>query len=188
MRALPEGSGPPGRRARRIRKTSPFAVIWLIGIWLLLWGSVDPLAVVSGVVLTFALLWGTPQPAVETGLRVRPIAVVVLLAVVTVDLLISSARVGWQVVTPGLPPSEIFSVPLRVRGGLMITLVAICVTAVPGSTVIDALPDEGLLEIHVFDASAPDAERRIHNDVRRMERWITAAFGSKAERQRAREG
>lgn len=185
MRASPETSGP---RGRRIRKTSPFAVIWLIGIWLLLWGSVDPLAVVSGVVLTFALLWGTPQPAVETGLRVRPIAVLVLLGVVTLDLLVSSARVGWQVVTPGLPPSEIFAVPLRVRGGLMITLVAICVTAVPGSTVIDALPDEGLLEIHVFDASAPDAEQKIHRDVRRLERWITAAFGSKAERQRAAEG
>ena len=185
MRALLERYGP---RSRRIRATSPFAVVWLIGIWLLLWGSVDPLALVSGVLLTFALLWGTPQPAVETGLRVRPIAIVVLLAVVTRDLLVSSARVGWQVVTPGLPPSEIFSVPLRVRGGLMITLVAICVTAVPGSTVVDALPEEGLLEIHVFDASAPDAEQKIRDDVRRLERWVTAAFGSKAERRLVREG
>jgi multicomponent Na+:H+ antiporter subunit E len=180
--------GLSGPRGLRNRKTNPFAVVWLIGIWLLLLGSVDPLALVSGVVLTFALLWGTPQAAVETGLRVRPIPMLCLIAIVTRDLLVSSARVAWQVMTPRLPPSEIFMVPLRVRGGLMITLVAISVSAVPGSTVIDTLPDEGLIEIHVFDASAPDAEQKIRNDVRRLERWITAAFGSKAERRRAREG
>lgn len=178
----------PGSRGQNGRKTSPFAVVWLIGIWVLLWGNVDPLVLVSGVLLAFALLWGTPAPAVETGLRVRPIYMLGLLAIVSGDLLVSSSRVAWLVVTPKLPPSDIFMVPLRVRGGLMITLVAICVSAVPGSTVVDTLPDEGLLEIHVLDASAPDAEQKIRNDVRRLERWITAAFGSAAERRRAREG
>jgi multicomponent Na+:H+ antiporter subunit E len=79
-------------------------------------------------------------------------------------------------------------VPIRVRGGLLITTVAIAVSAVPGSTVVDAHPDRGTLEIHVFDASAPDAEGNLRRDVRRLERWIAAAFGSKAERQRVREG
>jgi multicomponent Na+:H+ antiporter subunit E len=177
-----------GRRGLGRQTTSPVAVLWLAGVWLLLWGSVSPLAIVSGLLLACALLWGTPQPAVELGLRFRPLAVVPLVCLVTVDLLISSSRVAWQVVTPGLPPSEIYRVPMRVRGGLMITLVAIAVSAVPGSTVVDTFPEEGLIEIHVFDASAPDAERRIRDDVRRLERWITAAFGSEAERRRVREG
>jgi multicomponent Na+:H+ antiporter subunit E len=170
------------------RASSPAAVFWLLGVWLLLWGSVSPLAIVSGLVIAVGLLWATPQPPVELGLRFRPIAVLVLASTLTLDLVVSSCRVAWHVLTPRLPESGVFDVPLRVRGGLMITLVAISVTAVPGSTVLDVYPDEGLLEIHVLDASAPDAEEKIRRDVRVLERRITAAFGSRAERQRVSEG
>lgn len=170
------------------RASSPVAVLWLVGVWLLLWGSVSPLAIVSGLLIAAGLLWGTPQPPVEIGLRFRPLAVLRLLVLVTLDLFVSSCRVAWQVMTPRLPESAIYAVPLRVRGGLMITMVAIAVSAVPGSTVVDARPERGVLEIHVFDASAPDAEENLRRDVRRLERWITAAFGSQAERRRVREG
>ena len=166
------------------RASSPVAVVWLFGIWLLLWGSVSPLAIVSGVVVAFGLLLATPQPPVELGLRFRPLAVLALLFAVTLDLVVSSGRVAWHVLTPKLPEPGIFDVPLRVRGGLMITLVAIAVTAVPGSTVIDVYPERGFLEIHVLDASAPGAEEKLRRDVRLLERRITAAFGSRAERQR----
>jgi len=168
--------------------TSPIAVLWLLGVWLLLWGSVSPLAIVSGLVIAIGLLWATPQSAVELGLRFRPLAVLSLLFLVTLDLFWSSCRVAWHALTPNLPESGIFDVPLRVRGGLMITLVAIAVTAVPGSTVVDTRPEEGVLEIHLLDASAPDAEETIRRDVRLLEQRITAAFGSKAERRRMLEG
>ena len=170
------------------RATSPVAVLWLLGLWLLLWGSVSPLAIVSGLLIAVGLLWGTPQPPVQIGLRFRPVAVLRLLVLVTLDLFISSCRVAWQVMTPRLPPAAIFDVPVRVRSGLLITMVAIAVSAVPGSTVVDTRPEDGVIEIHVFDASAPDAEEALRRDVRRLERWIAAAFGSKAELQRVREG
>ena len=175
-------------RGMSARATSPVAVVWLLGIWLLLWGSVSPLTVVSGLVISVALLWATPQPAVELGLRFRPLAVISLLFFVTLDLFVSSCRVAWHILTPNLPPSGIYDVPLRVRGGLMITLVAIAVTAVPGSTVVDARPEDGVLEIHVLDASSPEAEQNIRRDVRLLEQRITAAFGSRAERRRVMEG
>jgi multicomponent Na+:H+ antiporter subunit E len=167
--------------------TSPVAVVWLLGVWLLLWGSVSPLAIVSGLVIAIGLLWATPQPAVEIGLRFRPLAAVSLLLYLTLDLFVSSSRVAWHILTPHLPESAIYDVPLRVRGGLMITMVAVAVTAVPGSTVIDARPEGGMLQIHVFDASSPDAEENIRRDVRLLERRITAAFGSRAERRRVLE-
>lgn len=170
------------------RATSPVTVLWLLGLWLLLWGSVSPLAIVSGLLIAVGLLWGTPQPPVQIGLRFRPVAVLRLLVLVTLDLFISSCRVAWQVMTPRLPPAAIFDVPVRVRSGLLITMVAIAVSAVPGSTVVDTRPEDGVIEIHVFDASAPDAEEALRRDVRRLERWIAAAFGSKAELQRVREG
>jgi multicomponent Na+:H+ antiporter subunit E len=174
-------------RGLSVRTTSPLAVVWLLGVWLLLWGSVSPLAIVSGLLIGFGLLWATPQPAVEIGLRFRPLAAVSLLLFVTLDLVISSCRVSWHILTPTLPESAIFNVPLRVRGGLMITMVAVAVTAVPGSTVIDARPEDGMLEIHVFDASSPEAERNTCRDVQLLERRITAAFGSRAERRRVLE-
>jgi multicomponent Na+:H+ antiporter subunit E len=177
-----------GLRGLGTRMNSPVSLFWLLGIWLLLWGSVSPLAIVSGLVIALGLLWATPQPAVEIGLRFRPLAAARLLFFVTIDLFVSSCRVSWHVLTPRLPESAIFDVPLRVRGGLMITLVAIAVTAVPGSTVIDVRSDDGVLEIHVFDASSPDAEENIRRDVRLLERRITAAFGSRAERERVLQG
>ncbi|HWG28678.1 Na+/H+ antiporter subunit E [Actinospica sp.] len=170
------------------RATSPIAVVWLLGVWLLLWGSVSPLAIGSGLLIAVGLLWFTPQPAVEIGLRFRPLAALSLLLFVTLDLFISSCRVAWHVLTPRLPESAIYDVPLRVRGGLMISMVAVAVTAVPGSTVVDARPEDGVLEIHVFDASSPEAEHNLRRDVRLLELRITAAFGSRAERQRVLEG
>jgi multicomponent Na+:H+ antiporter subunit E len=161
--------------------------VWLLAVWLLLWGSISPLAVGSGLLVAIGLLWATPQPAVEIGLCFRPLAAVSLMFFITVDLFVSSCRVAWQILTPRLPESAIYEVPLRVRGGLMITMVAIAVTAVPGSTVIDTRPEEGILVIHVLDASSPDAEEKIRRDVRVLERRITAAFGSLAERLRVLE-
>jgi len=166
-----------GLRGLSSRASSPVALLWLLAVWLLLWGSVSPLAIVSGLVIGVGLLWATPQPAVEIGLRFRPLAVTRLLFFVTLDLFLSSCRVAWHVLTPRLPESAIYDVPLRVRGGLMITLVSIAVTAIPGSTVIDVHPEEGVLEIHVLDASSPDAEENIRRDVRLLERRIIAAFG-----------
>lgn len=174
-------------RSLSARATSPVAVAWLLAVWLLLWGSISPLAIVSGLLIAVALLWFTPQPAVEIGLRFRPLAALSLLLWVSLDLVVSSCRVAWHVLTPRLPESAIFDVPLRVRGGLMITMVAVAVTAVPGSTVVDARPEDGVLEIHVFDASSPDAEENIRRHVRLLERRITAAFGSRAERGRVLE-
>jgi multicomponent Na+:H+ antiporter subunit E len=174
-------------RSLSARATNPVAVAWLLAVWLLLWGSISPLAIVSGLLIAVALLWFTPQPAVEIGLRFRPLAALSLLLWVSLDLVVSSCRVAWHVLTPRLPESAIFDVPLRVRGGLMITMVAVAVTAVPGSTVVDARPEDGVLEIHVFDASSPDTEENIRRHVRLLERRITAAFGSRAERGRVLE-
>jgi multicomponent Na+:H+ antiporter subunit E len=162
--------------------------VWLLAVWLLLWGSVSPLAIVSGLIIGIGLLWATPQPAVEIGLRIRPLATLSVLFYVTVDLVLSSCRVAWHILTPRLPDSAIYDVPLRVRGGLMITMVSVAVTAIPGSTVVDVRPDDYVLEVHLFDASSPEAEENIRREVRLLERRITAAFGSRAERQRVLEG
>lgn len=172
--------------SRLRRRMNPGAVLWLLGVWLLLWGSISPLAIVSGLVIALLLLIGTPQPPVEIGLRFRPLRVLSLLLFVTTDLVAASVRVTAQVLRPGPPQPAIFEVPLRVRGGLMITMVAVALSAVPGSTVIDVRPQRRILEIHVLDASSPDAEQRVIRQVRDLERRITAAFGPKAERERVR--
>lgn len=164
------------------------ALLWLTGIWLLLWGSISPLAIVSGLVVAVLLLVATPQPSVEIGLRFRPLRVLGLILFVTFDLVVASFRVTVQVLRPRSPESAIFEVPLRVRGGLLITMVAVAVSAVPGSTVLDVRPQRRILEIHVLDASGPDAERHVRRDVRTLERRIAAAFGSRDERRRVAEG
>lgn len=173
-------------RVLRRRRVNPGAVLWLLGVWLLLWGSISPLAIVSGLVIALVLLIGTPQPPVEIGLRFRPLRVLSLLIFVSADLVAASLRVTAQILRPARPQPAIFEVPLRVHGGLMITMVAVALSAVPGSTVIDVRPQRRILEIHILDASAPDAEQTVIREVRNLERRITAAFGPKAERERVR--
>jgi multicomponent Na+:H+ antiporter subunit E len=76
------------------------------------------------------------------------------------ELVVSSFRVAWEVVTartyskPG-----IIAVPLDVRSDVGITLLANLVSLTPGSLSLEVSPDHRVLYVHVMFIGDADTER-----------------------------
>lgn len=132
----------------------PFLAMGLVVMWLLLNGfSLGHLVLGSGV----ALLAGWSLGALEP-LRVRlrnPGAMLRLAGLVAGDILRSNLAVARQIVTGGRGGQRraVFAeIPLRLRDPLPLTVLAIIVTATPGTAWLEHDPDSGILLLHVFDA------------------------------------
>lgn len=129
----------------------PLLVLGLVVMWLLLNGfSLGHL--VLG--LAVALVAGWALGAVEPG-RVRlrnPGAMLRLSGLVAADILRSNLAVARQIVTRGPRQAVFAEIPLRLQDPLPLAVLAIIVTATPGTAWLDHDPDRGLLLLHVFDA------------------------------------
>ena len=84
-----------------------------------------------------------------------------LFAVFCWELVISSLRVAWDVVTPAANRRPgIVAVPLNAKTDWEITLLANLVTLTPGSLSLDVSPDRSTLYVHAMFAEDPDEVRR----------------------------
>lgn len=92
------------------------------------------------------------------------------------ELLISSLRVAYDVLTPTLHMRPaIIAVPLDLRSDLEITLLAHLVSLTPGSLSLDVSPDCRTLYVHVmFVGDDVDAARR--EIKQKFERRVAALF------------
>ncbi len=91
----------------------------------------------------------------------------------SVDLVTSSVRVAYDVLTPtqqALP--RLVRVPLRLRDPRGVTLLANGISLTPGTLSLDT--DDGGLWIHAMYAHDVD---RVTADVRRLEEHVAAALG-----------
>jgi multicomponent Na+:H+ antiporter subunit E len=156
-------------------------VAWLTVVWVFLWGRVDPAVVLSGALLGVVACVLAPLPALADPLRVRPGPLLSLLGYLSWDLLRSSVQVTWQIVRPSAPRPAVLAVGLRCRGDVMTAMTAIAVSAVPGTTVIDVRREDSTMLIHVLDAADAGELDAIREDVRRLERLIVRAFGTREQ-------
>jgi multicomponent Na+:H+ antiporter subunit E len=93
------------------------------------------------------------------GLRIVPLLHFVWL--VAVDLVVSTAHVAWEILTPTDYTDEAIiavDTPVESRSHLLMLVVAITVT--PGTAVIDSDVDTGRLYLHVLHAEKSDEIRR----------------------------
>lgn len=167
------------------RPVPPGAVAWLTVIWLLLWGEPTVGNVLAGLLAGTAVVWLLPLPALDSGVRVHPVAAAAFLARFAWDLLFSSLRVAWWALRPGAPPVHVVEVRLRTSSHVMTVLVIIALSALPGSLVLEAdFPDRRLV-LHVLGITG-DVRAAVRADVTRLEGAIVAAFGTAADREELR--
>jgi multicomponent Na+:H+ antiporter subunit E len=139
-------------------------VTLLVAAWCALWGSVSVANVLSGTLVAVAatLLAGFDREA--GGLRVLPLLHFVW--VVIVDLVVSTAYVAWEILTPTDHTDEAIiavDTPIGSRSHLLMLVVAITVT--PGTAVIDSDADTGRLYLHLLHA---DKASEIEQHVRQL--------------------
>lgn len=157
------------------------AMVALILVWSLLWGSFSVGNLLTGALVATLVLVFFPLPPVTFAGRVRPWWVLVFLARFLVDLVVASVQVASLAFRPGKPASAIVAVRLRVHSDLNLTLVAEFVSLVPGSLIVEADRANGVLYIHLLGVTGPQRLERFRREVLELETRLVRAIGSRAE-------
>ena len=165
----------------QIWRQLPFFV-WLIALWMLLWGQFTVLAFVTGVIAAIAVTRVFRLPPVELSGRVNLWYGAVFVLTFLGAVIRGSLIVAWQVLDFARQPgTAIIAVPLRIDDDLIMTHTAVTASLIPGSLIVDADRDRRVLYLHVIgvrDAADVEAQRA---SVLRWERRIVMAVGSRAQ-------
>lgn len=123
----------------------------LVGAWCALWGAVSVANVISGAfVAVVATLVAGIDPGAH-GVRVVPLLHFVWL--VAVDLVVSTASVAWEILTPTDYTDEaIIAVDTEVGARSHLLMLVVAITVTPGTAVVDTDADTGRLYLHLLHA------------------------------------
>jgi len=167
--------------ATRLRHQVPL-IVWLVLVWMLLWGTWSWANLLSGLLVALGVLVLLPLPHVVGGMRVRPLPLLVFLGHFVVDLFSSGAEVAWQALRPGgVGRTAIVQVRLRSDSDLLLTMVAEATSLVPGSLVLDLDREQRVMTLHLLPVrDLTDVERKKAN-VLVVERRLVRALGSPAD-------
>lgn len=137
-----------------------FAVNLLLAlVWTALTDSFTLQGVLSGYLIGLLALWFAQPLYGPAGVYfVRTVRIAQLAAFFIYDLLVSSLRVAWDVITPqDLSNPAILEMPLDVESDLEILLVTNLISLTPGTLSLDVSPDRKTLYVHAMFADDPDA-------------------------------
>lgn len=159
----------------------PF-LLWLVLLWMLLWGQFTVLAVVTGIAVAFFVTRVFRLPTIELSGRINLWWAALLLVQFLGALVMGSLLVSAQVFDPRRDPkAAIIAVPLRYADDLVLTHVAVISSLVPGSLVLEAERDTRTLYLHVIGVRSLEAVERQREQVLRWERRVVRAIGSPAQ-------
>jgi multicomponent Na+:H+ antiporter subunit E len=172
---------PPERLVHQLRHQLPL-LVWLVLVWMLLWGTWSWANLISGTVLALVVTVLLPLPPVVGGTHLHPFGLLVFVGYFFVDLVRSAALVAWQTMRPGgIGHSAIIQVQMRTDSDLLLTIVAESLTLVPGSVVIDMDRERRTLSLHILHVrDHADVERRRAAVLAEEER-VVRALGSPDE-------
>ena len=128
-------------RWREIGVQLPF-LLWLVVLWMLLWGQVTVLAAVTGVVVALIVTRVFRLPTIELSGRINLLWTAVLGVQFLAAVVHGSLSVAAQVLNPRRAPrSAIIAVPLRYADDLIMTHVAVTSSLIPGSLGVEGERD-----------------------------------------------
>ena len=144
--------------AARLRRQLTFrravSVVALTAAWCALWGSPSAANILSGLVVSAAATT-LGMPARRGGVRLVPLAKLIWL--VAVDLVISTAVVVREVLTPtDFTDEAIIAIPIPPAGRVHLFLSYVAITITPGTAVVAAEADASVMYLHVLHADRRD--------------------------------
>lgn len=150
--------------------------VTLAVVWAALWADFSLLQLAVGFVAGFGGLWlAQPLFTEPSSYFLRAWRVVRLVVYFLYELLASSVRVAWDVVTPRHRSNPaIIRMPLDAKSDLEILLVTNLISLTPGTLSLDVTPDRSCLIVHAMFADDPDA--LIDELKNGMERMVLEVF------------
>ncbi|EIC06402.1 cation antiporter [Microbacterium laevaniformans OR221] len=172
---------PTSSVAAAVWRQLPFFV-WLVALWMLLWGQFSVLAAVTGVIVAVVVTRVFRLPAVELSGRVNLWYGLVFVVMFFLALIRGSLLVAWQTLNPRrYPGTAVIAVPLRTDDDLIMAHVGVTASLIPGSLIVDVDRDRRILFLHVLGVSS---DRDVENQRRAVQGWesrIVRAVGSRAQ-------
>ncbi len=154
----------------------PVLSLVLLVTWLLVTNSIAPGTIVMGAIVGVVIPLLTHR-FWEIGARVRnPVALLGYVGVVMVDIIRANFVVARQVLGPNrVLHSQIFELPLDLRGRLPISVLAATITLTPGTVSCRISPDQTCIWVHALHSG--DLQAEIDEIKRRYERRLMRVFG-----------
>lgn len=176
-----------GEVRRRLWQQLPL-LVGLVLLWMVLWNQFTVLSLVTGVVVAVIVTRVFYLPPVELPGRINPWYMLVFLAHFFLDVALASFQVAFQALSPRpIPRSSVIGIQLRTRSDLIMTLDAIAMSLVPGSLVVEADRERGILYLHTFATRTKDDVEAMRRKVLVVEARIVRAIGSREDLARIRE-
>lgn len=127
-------------------------------VWFLLIGDQSMVSLVAGFLIAFVVLWiAKPMFDTQTTYFGRLFRVIRLINFFLYELVMSSIRVAWDVLTPThLSRPAIIEMPLDVDTDMEIFLVANLISLTPGTLTLDVDRKRHCLIIHAMFADDPE--------------------------------
>ncbi|MBB3665315.1 multicomponent Na+:H+ antiporter subunit E [Prauserella sediminis] len=175
------------RRGRHGTRVAPSLVIWLVIVWMLLWGTFDVATAVYGLVVALIVLVLFPLPSHRWNIFRRPWRLAVLAGYVLVDLFGSALRfVADAVRNSGRVSAAIIAVPVLSDVDHIIASAANVVSLAPGKFVLQIDRPGGIWYVYTTGVRAAQDAHKAYDDVVDMQRVVVWAFGDEQEAPEAR--
>ncbi|MFN3661982.1 Na+/H+ antiporter subunit E [Yoonia sp.] len=145
-------------------------------MWAALWGSPTLVMLAAGYVLGFLTLWfASPVFGLPDGYFLRAWRIVRLILFFIYELIMSSLRVAYDVLTPNdYSTPAILEMPLDVKTDFEILLITNLISLTPGTLSLDVSDDRKTLTFHAMYAEDPEA---LISDMKNgMERLVIEVF------------
>lgn len=154
----------------------------LVALWMMLWGSVTPLTIITGIVVALAVTRAFYLPPVELSGRFNVFWFVVFVGRVLGEIVVASFQVALQAFArEPMPYSAVIRVDLRTRSDFIMTGTSIAVSVVPGSVVLEIDRVNARLYIHTLGARTADDIEKARAHVLSLEHDLLRAWGSADE-------
>lgn len=171
------------RRARSLLRLHELPLLLgLLLTWMLLWREFSWLSLVSGLAVSiFAMRIFYLPPVVLAG-RFNLWWAFRYLIYFLWHLALASVQVAWLAARPGPPPrTAIIAVRLQTRSDFILTLVAMTISLIPGSLVVEVDRFGSTLYLHVLNTPTQREIRNMRTQTKHIERLLIRALGSRSE-------
>ena len=165
---------------RRIPWRIPVLLVWFVVLWESLWGRFTLANLLSGVVVSLALVLVVRLPDASLrsyGVRrIRPIRALWFVVYFLIKVVQANVVLAWEIITPGdRTEPGIIGVPLPDVSDAVVTLIANAFTLTPGSLTIEVTQDPTVVYVHVLHLHEPE---KVRAEMLHFAAIAVRAFGS----------
>lgn len=155
--------------------------LWLVAVWVALWGELSFANVAGGLVVAVAVQLAFPGAGPRGVGPVRVLAMLHFAGYFAVQLVRANILLAWEVLTPRRRlVSGVIGIPLRTNSDTVTTVIANAISLTPGTLTLTVRQRGGspprMLYAHILHPGDVDAVRA---GLARMETLAIRAFGAR---------